>query len=227
MRWPGASVQISGMTRHLVLLHGMGRTAHSMSPVEREATTRGYVVLNLGYPSRTASVEALAEHVAHAIQQFAPEIAALDFVTHSLGGILLRAAVGGGLIPIERVRRAVLLAPPNQGSEAADFMKRVPLLRRVPGLALAELGVAADGVVARLGPIPFECGVIAGNRTVNPILSLVIPGPDDGKVAVSRASVAGIRDFLVVPHSHPFIMRAAVVHRQIFHFLAHGQFTRA
>ena len=108
--------------------------------------------------------------------------------------------------------------------EAADFMVRVPLLGLVPGLPLAELGIDADGVVARLGPVPFECGVIAGNRTVNPILSLVIPGPDDGKVAIARASAAGVRDFLVVPHSHPFIMRAPMVHRQIFHFLAHGRF---
>ncbi len=214
------------MDSHLVLLHGMGRTARSMAPVAREATKRGYAVLNLGYPSRTASVGALAEHVAHTIQHFAPEALALDFVTHSLGGILLRAAVGAGLVPLERVRRAVLLAPPNQGSEAADFMARVPLLRHVPGLALADLGIAADGVVARLGPVPFECGVIAGNRSVNPILSLVIPGPDDGKVAIARASAAGVRDFLVVPHSHPFIMRAEAVHQQIFHFLAHGQFRR-
>lgn len=215
------------MSSHLVLLHGLGRTAHSMAPVAREATKRGYSVLNLGYPSRTARVGDLAEHVAHEVQQFAPDTPALDFVTHSLGGILLRAAVGAGLIPVERVRRAVLLAPPNQGSEAADFMVRVPLLGRVPGLPLAELGIDADGVVARLGPVPFECGVIAGNRTVNPILSFVIPGPDDGKVAIARASAAGVRDFLVVPHSHPFIMRAPMVHRQIFHFLEHGRFERA
>jgi hypothetical protein len=184
-------------------------------------------VLNLGYPSRSARVAELAEHVAHVVQQFAPEAPALDFVTHSLGGILLRAAVGAGLIPLERVRRAVLLAPPNQGSEAADFMARVPLLGRVPGLALAELGVGKNGVVARLGPVPFDCGVIAGNRTLNPILSLVIPGPDDGKVAIARANAAGIRDFVVVPHSHPFIMRPAMVQWQIFHFLAHGRFAKA
>ena len=215
------------MSSYVVLLHGLGRTAHSMSPVAREAKRRGYAVLNLGYPSRTASVADLAEHVAHSIQRFAPEAPALDFVTHSLGGILLRVAVGAGLIPLDRIRRAVLLAPPNQGSEAADFMVRVPLLRRVPGVALGELGIGADGVVARLGRVSFECGVIAGSRTVNPILSLVIPGPDYGKVAVARATASGVRDFLVVPHSHPFIMRAAGVHRQIFHFLAHGHFTPA
>ena len=215
------------MSSHLVLLHGLGRTAYSMAPVERAARKRGYSVLNLGYPSRTARIADLAEHVAHAIQEFAPEVPAMNFVTHSLGGVLLRAAVGAGLLPLERVRRAVLLAPPNQGSEAADFMARVPLLHRIPGVALAELGIAADGVVARLGPVPFDCGVIAGNRTVNPILSLVIPGPDDGKVAIARASATGVRDFVIVPHSHPFIMRAAEVHRQIFHFLDHGRFARA
>jgi triacylglycerol lipase len=207
-----------------VLLHGWGRTPRSMAPVARAAERRGYVVLNVGYPSRTARVGELAEHVAHEIQRFAPEIPAVDFVTHSLGGILLRAAIGAGLLPLERVRRAVLLAPPNQGSEAADFMTRVPVLGRLPGPALAELGIAPEAVAARLGPVAFECGVIAGNRSVNPILSIVIPGPDDGKVAIARATAPGVRDVLVVPHSHPFIMRAPSVHRQIFHFLAHGRF---
>lgn len=122
----GARPPASPMSSHIVLLHGLGRTALSMSPVAGEAAKQGYSVLTLGYPSRTARVADLAEHVAHAVQQFAPTAPALDFVTHSLGGILLRAAVGAGLIPLERVRRAVLLAPPNQGSEAADFMPRFP-----------------------------------------------------------------------------------------------------
>lgn len=195
-----------------------------MAPLARAAERRGFTVLNLGYPSRTASVADLAEHVAHAVQRFAPEVAALDFVTHSLGGILLRAAVGAGLLPLDRIHRAVLLAPPNQGSEAADFVARVPILGRVPGPALGDLGTGGTAVAAALGPIAFECGVIAGSRTVNPLLSLVIPGPDDGKVAIARTSARGVRGFIVVPHSHPFIMRPKAVHAQVFHFLAHGRF---
>jgi pimeloyl-ACP methyl ester carboxylesterase len=212
------------MTRHLVLLHGLGRTARSMAPVAREASRRGYSVHNLGYPSRTARVAELAEQVAHAVQRIAPEEQALDFVTHSLGGILLRAAVDAGILPVERIRRAVLLAPPNRGSEVAERLARVPVVRRIPGRPLAELGIGSDAVVARLGPVPFDCGVIAGNRSIEPHLSWMIPGPNDGKVAVARASADGVRDFLVVPHSHPFIMNARAVHEQIFHFLEHGRF---
>lgn len=197
-----------------------------MAPVARAAERRGYRVLNLEYPSRSARVAVLAEHVAHAIGEFAPEAPALDFVTHSLGGILIRAAVSVGILPLERVRRVVMLAPPNRGSEAADFVTRFPLVARPVGPALAELGVGSASYPLRLPPVSFDCGVIAGTRSVNPILSRAIPGADDGKVAVARASVEGVRDFLAVPHSHPFIMRPGRVHEQIFHFLERGSFAR-
>jgi triacylglycerol lipase len=215
------------MSSHLVVVHGLGCTARSMAPVARAAQRRGYRVLNLGYASRTARVADLAEHVAHAIGEFAPEVPALDFVTHSLGGILIRAAVSAGILPLERVRRVVMLAPPNRGSEAADFVTRFPLIAHPIGPALAELGVGDASFPLRLPPVSFECGVIAGTRSVNPILSRSIPGADDGKVALSRASVGGVRDFLAVPHSHPFIMRPRMVHEQIFHFLEHGTFARS
>lgn len=215
------------MPSSLVLVHGLGRTARSMAPVARAAERRGYRVLNLAYASRTARVAELAEHVAHAIGEFAPEVPALHFVTHSLGGILIRAAVSAGILPLERVQRVVMLAPPNRGSEAADFVIRFPLIARPIGPALAELGVGDASYPLRLPPLSFECGVIAGTRSVNPILSRTIPGADDGKVAVARASVEGMRDFLAVPHSHPFIMRPRLVHEQIFHFLEYGSFARA
>src|SRR5688500_9115133 len=187
-----SAVHPVGMPPHLVLVHGLGRTARSMAPVERAAERRGYRVLNLGYASRSARVAELAEHVAHAIGEFAPEAPVLDFVTHSLGGILIRAAVSAGILPLESVRRVVMLAPPNRGSEAADFVTRFPLVARPVGPALAELGIGDASYPLRLPPVSFDCGVIAGTRSVNPILSRAIPGMDDGKVAVTRASVEGV-----------------------------------
>jgi pimeloyl-ACP methyl ester carboxylesterase len=213
----------------VVLLHGLGRTARSMRPLARVAEARGWRVLNVAYPSRTAGVATLAEAVADAARAFAPE-ARLHFVTHSLGGILLRAAVWRGLVPLDRIGRAVMLAPPNQGSELPEALGARPLLgplfRRVSGPAGAELGTGAGGVIGRLPPVEFELGVIAGCRSLNPLFSALIDGPDDGKVAVARTAVGGMRDFLVVPHSHTFLMRAPAVITQVLHFLEHGTFAR-
>ena len=213
----------------VVLLHGLGRTARSMLPLARAAEASGYRVLNLGYPSRTAGVSVLAEAVARDVALFAPDHR-LHFITHSMGGIILRAAVADGLLPLDRIGRVVMLAPPNRGSELPDALGARPILgpvyRRVTGPAGAELGVAEGGLANRLPRLDFEVGVVAGDRSLNPLFSRLLAGPNDGKVRVDRTAMEGMGDFLVVPHSHSFIMRAPAVIAQALHFLEHGRFAR-
>jgi hypothetical protein len=67
-------------------------------------------------------------------------------------------------------------------------------------------------------------GVIAGNRSYNPIFSRILGGPSDGKVRVDRAGIDGMSDFIVVPHWHPMLMNAPIVLDQTMHFLEFGAF---
>ncbi len=78
-----------------------------------------------------------------------------------------------------------------------------------------------------LGPADYEVGIITGNESINLILSRFIPGEDDGKVSVESAKLDGMKDFLVVPHSHTFIMQSDDVIRQILEFLQNGRFKHA
>jgi hypothetical protein len=117
-----------------------------------------------------------------------------------------------------------MLSPPNGGSELADVLRRVPVLRNAAGPNRPRLGTDPEGLPARLGPVGFELGVIAGNRSLNPLFSWLIPGPDDGFVSVERARVAGMTDFLVVPHTHTFIMQRQEVVEQVLKFLRDGAF---
>lgn len=211
----------------IVLLHGMGRTRLSMRTMAAALRRRGHRVLNLGYPSRSANLHALAALVARDVRAAVPETA-VHFVTHSLGGILLRVAIAEGHLPLEGVRRVVMIAPPNGGSHLVDAFNRRPLLRAfyrlMTGPAGQELGVACDGVVRALPPLPFETGIIAGSRSLNPLFSRVLPGASDGKVCVSHAAAPGMRQLIVVPHSHSFIMRANVVLAQTASFIETGSF---
>lgn len=221
-------VTAPGAGQAVVLLHGLGRSPRSMRPVARALTARGYLVFNLGYHSRSANIRRLAEAVARDVAAI-PSGRPLHFVTHSLGGILLRVAVADGHIPLARVGRVVMLGPPNGGSQVADAFSSGRMLRyfyqALMGPAGLELGVDSAGVIGMLPPLPFETGIIAGSRSVNPLLSLVLPGPNDGKVSVAQAAAPGMRGFIVVPHSHPFLMRANVVLEQTVAFLATGKFT--
>ena len=213
----------------VVLVHGLGRTARAMWPLARAARARGHRVVAIRYRSRRGDIASHAATLARQLREQAPE-GALWFVTHSLGGIVLRFAVAHETLPEGRIARAVLLAPPNQGSEIADFWWDRRWTGRVGrwllGPSLGELRTSPDATVMRLPPVRFPCGVIAGTRTLTRLSSRFIDGPNDGKVAVRRAAVAGMRELLELPATHTFILAMPSVIAQTFHFLEHGRFRR-
>jgi triacylglycerol lipase len=208
------------------LLHGLCRSSRSMEPMARELTRQGYQVWNIDYPSRTATVEQLAESVvgravANCESSGATQI---NFVTHSLGGILVRYYLAHHSIP--ELGRVAMLGPPNQGSEVVDKLGHWWLFKKINGPAGDELGTDKNSVPNRLGPAHFPVGVIAGTRSINWINSMLIPGPDDGKVSVERTRLAGMTDWIAIPATHPFIMRNQVAMAQTVAFLRTGKFDR-
>jgi pimeloyl-ACP methyl ester carboxylesterase len=221
-----ANIPPAPAIEHVILLHGLCRTCRSMAPMAEALRAAGYVVQNVDYPSRSAPIEVLAERA------IAPPVAACDaagatrihFVTHSLGGILVRRYLTTHRLP--HLGRVVMLGPPNQGSEVVDRLRDWWLFRRLNGPTGAQLGTGPDSVPHRLGPVTYPVGVIAGDRSINWINSLLIPGPDDGKVSVARTRIAGMTDHLVLPSSHPFLMRDHTAIRQTACFLRHGRFDR-
>ena len=99
-----------------------------------------------------------------------------------------------------------MLSPPNQGSEVIDKLGSLPIFYLLNGPAGRQLGTDKDSVPRQLGSFNFDAGIITGYKTINPLLSLLIPGKNDGKVSVERARIKGMKDFLVVPSTHSFIM---------------------
>src|SRR4030042_684546 len=171
-----------GGTEWVVLLHGLGRSGRSLALLEADLAGQGYSVLNLDYPSLKYPIEYLAEEVLH------PEVARLSasspakihFVTHSMGGIVVRYYLKHHRVP--GLGRIVMLSPPNQGSELADLLQRRVLFKKFMAPAGLELGTDMDSVPRKLGGADFDLGVIAGSRSYNPINSLILDGPDDGRV---------------------------------------------
>ena len=150
------------------------------------------------------------------------EAETVHFVTHSMGGVLVRSYLRRQ--PEAHRGRVVMLSPPNQGSEIIDAFADSPLLQRFVGPAGSELGTDSAGIASQLGPVRFSLGIVTGDRSMNPLSSWLIPGPDDGKVGVDRARVDGAADFMVVPATHTFIMNRRDVAEEVVHFLRHGRF---
>ncbi len=209
----------------VVTLHGLGRTRFSMALLASRLEDAGYAVHNIGYRSRSAAIETLAGAVGEGFAACRRDgHRPVHFVTHSLGGILVRTWLQRGL-PTD-LGRVVMLAPPNHGSAVADRARDAAWFRWLTGPAGQALGTGEDALPRRLAPLRIEVGVIAGTADY-PVFSAWIPGPDDGLVAVDSTRLEGMRDFLVVRHGHTFIMNSRDVARQTIAFLRDGTFEHA
>lgn len=165
-----------------VLIHGFSGLRLQLVPAATQLVSNGHSVLNFAYASRTAP---LAENAASLLDAIAlrkaslPPDTAINFVTHSFGGIVLASALRE--IAEEEVGRAVLIAPPARGCAFARVMAAGggemmpenlrPTVEQVAGLFLGK------GVGQELGSLGEEwwtgCGdwcklrgralVVAGN----------------------------------------------------------------
>ncbi|MEM7432486.1 MAG: alpha/beta fold hydrolase [Pseudomonadota bacterium] len=202
----------------VVLLHGLNRSWRAMQPMAQALHDAGYSTANVDYPSQSGDIEKLAGLAVSTGLNECRRAGAdqIHFVTHSIGGILLRYAHEDS--PIPDLGRVVMLAPPNQGSELIDVAGEWPTIDLFAGEAGLQLGTDADSIPSQLGPVDFELGVIAGTGSVSPIMSAVLPSPNDGKVSVASTQVDGMDDFLVIKTSHRYITQheAVIVNTQSF-----------
>ncbi|MHC4138710.1 MAG: esterase/lipase family protein [Planctomycetota bacterium] len=210
----------------VILLHGMGRTRNSMKRIEKSLVKDSYAVWNESYPSTSENIEKLSmEHIEKGLA-FCNEIKAetIHFVTHSLGGIMVRYYLQDH--KIDNLGKIVMLSPPNNGSEVADFLKDIYVYKLVMGPAGQQLGTDSNSLPGSMKAIDAHVGIITGNKTLDPWFSPLIPGEDDGKVSVESAKLREMSDFLIIGSSHAFIMKNDEVIDQIKCFLKHGTFER-
>ena len=142
-----------------------------------------------------------------------------------MGGILVRYLADQGLLP--ELGRVVMLSPPNHGSEVVDVLKESWIFEFINGPAGQQLGTSEDSLPKQLKQANFEVGIITGNVSINPLLSWLIEGNDDGKVSIESAKLEGMRGFLVLPSSHTFIMMDQTAIDQTIYFLKYGVFDDA
>lgn len=203
----------------VVLLHGLWRGWRAMQPLARALENEGFSTLNIPYPSSRLPIHRLVAHVRKQVKEKVGD-EPVHFITHSLGGILLRSLLAEE-VPW-KTEKVVMLAPPNAGSEIIDWSKKHPLLHTAIGPAGREL--ASDGVPRTLPSLPpdVQAAVIMGNRCSIPIFKKLLGEENDGIVSAAKGRIDGLVGFSVINADHTFIQMHPEAIRLSLEFLKTG-----
>jgi len=214
------------MNDTVILFHGIARTKKSMEKLAAFLSGKGYRVANVGYPSTRFSIGDLVDIVRPQIDAAVNEAGdgRVHFIGYSMGGLLIRAFLRNHRPP--KLGRVVMVGTPNNGSQIADFLKTWPLYRRFYGPAGQQLITDQTAMTKLFGTVDYELGIIAGNRTIDPVSSLIIGLriPNDGKVSVESTRLDGAAAHIVIPANHTFLPVNKIMWRQALSFLQDGRF---
>lgn len=212
---------------HVYLIHGYGAVKLSMSSLARYLKKNGYAVTNWGYNSLGKSIPELGKMLFDEIKEN-KEIDSVNFVTHSIGGLVVRSLLGHAKkdSAFPKVCRIVMLGPPNKGAEIADFFAQSKVLKKFLGPNIDYMTTDSTSHANKL-PVPEdeEVGIIAGARFDDKGYNLAIEGDDDGFLTTEKTKLGTEKDFIVIPEAHFFMAHNKKSKEYVLRFLKTGKFT--
>ncbi len=216
--------------RAVLTLHGLFRSRDATEGLgqylEEEAD---FTWLNVGYASTRRSIDDHAASLAKVLEHL-DGIDEVHFVCHSLGNLVVRRYLGEALQPEPRwktdprLKRMVMLGPPNQGAHMAEIFKNNKVFGLVMGPSGKQLAGGWTEVEKRLATPQFDFGIIAGNLKTTNLYNPLVVGDDDFVVGIEETRLDGARDFMAVPLHHGQLLHDKQVREYVRTFLCEGCF---
>lgn len=193
---------------HSLFVHGMGRTPLSGLPLLWHLRRGGMTISTFGY---LASAESFARIKRRLVAAIGKAAARGDYVVvgHSLGGVLLRAALNELPAGVAQPRHVFLLGSPVGAARLAQRFSRNPIYRLLTG----ECGqvLASPSRMADVGRVLTPTTSIAGVRGVLHKRSPFGDELNDGVVSVSEISAEWIADAVHLPVVHTLLPASRLV----------------
>ncbi|MGJ8656936.1 MAG: esterase/lipase family protein [Akkermansiaceae bacterium] len=216
----------------VVMLHGLWRSVRAMQPMARHLSVQGYTTVNLPYASFRRDLDELVNVVRAEVQPWIEQGKTIHFVTHSLGGVVVKRLLD--LLEasqVENIGRVVMLAPPHRGSEIVDWLRNSPLrpIKSVLGpagefLSSERMAGSRQSEEFRAG---VEAAVIMGEKSALPFFRKLLDASNDGIVSVEKGRLFGIKEFKVVNADHTFISSDLLVMKMVNDFIRTGTMENA
>ncbi len=210
----------------VVMMHGLSRTRCIFNKMAKELQADGFDTYLANYPSMRADID-------HHVEQFKVLMLSsfvgkkLYFVTHSLGGIILRKLLNDPEIINAKfdIKRIVQIAPPNQGSQLSIMIGKVGLLRKIMGPSLADLN-PENMIDFPKFPEEIEFGIISGYKDDDGVgYNRKLSGDNDGVVTVDETMLDGAKATYKIRTIHTFICANKSVIAAVKRFFTKGSFT--
>jgi hypothetical protein len=192
----------------VVGIHGFMASKKSFRCINRSMCCEGFKMYNFGYNSFSGNIRShghdLACYLACVAQQNPGQ--EINFFTQSLGALILRAALNDPACPEEaKTGKAVLVAPPNQGSELGRSFDEIGDLYKCLGFELAyELSNYTYHDIQCIGLFPeeMEILIIAGSKGTN----FWTCEKNDGVITLSETAIDHSFYFQSYPVNHMRIL---------------------
>lgn len=191
----------------VVLIHGFLRSSWSMSFLGHWLKKQGYEVHNWSYPSRSNTIEHHSAKLAIFLKKL-DHNEPIYFITHSMGAIVLEAALHHPLVPVlAKQGKAILLAPPHQGSSFGRSLKKYRFVRMVLGNNSGrQLLTLQPGEWESRYPLPENFDV------------LIFSGLKDRKVKIAESCLQTKHLHNILDCGHTFIMNRQEIKQAVLLF---------
>ena len=215
----------------LVLLHGIYGKSSDMESIAQNFKDN-YRIINIQYPTTKETDEEISDlYIEPNIENIKEQIFSenfhkkinknfnqnvkINFVAHSMGTGILRYYLKEN--PLENLGKVVFISPPSHGSHLAD----VPFVDKLPsmlGKVVPQFSTKKDSFVNQLGEPDYDYMILIGNKTNNPLYSMIIRGKDDGMVPLKTAKMKSDNFKIIENTTHTSILKDKRTMKEISEF---------